>query len=74
MTSDDLSSLPHEHPLRNLPLASINAAFRRPDEKTWKPVAPLKINNNCYNDLAYPWVKWDIWRAELCDEPPKLEF
>jgi hypothetical protein len=65
VVSENLEELPVDHVLRNTPLKDINAAFRRPDEKTWKSVKPLRISNNTYNDLYYGWTKWDIWRGEL---------
>ena len=65
----NLAELPEHHPLRNAPLAAINAEYRwagdvknKPGE--WKMInVHHKIANNTYNELGNAWRNCTEWRA-----------
>jgi hypothetical protein len=65
MESEDLSSLPVDHILRNLPLSQINAEYKNRDSKNWQSISVLSnsMKDATYNQLGEAWTKWDIWKG-----------
>lgn len=65
--SDDLATLPEDHPLRNKPLIEIGAYYRYRGgiaPGIWKEVKPAYgIANKCFNDLGPAWTAHDQWKA-----------
>lgn len=72
MTHIDLSTLPIEHPLRNWPLADIDAecadspehAARFGQRQRWKSVKHWKLGPYSYNDLGPVWHINLVWRVK----------
>ena len=60
---EDLSTLPHEHPLRNMELC-LFAELRNKKSKTWQQVTPnWGIAHVTYNQLSGPWLEHDVFRV-----------
>jgi hypothetical protein len=63
MRCEDLSTLPHEHPLRNMKLC-LFAEYRPKDKKTWTHITPSwGIARATYNQLSGPWLEYDVFRV-----------
>jgi len=57
-----LNDLPHEHPLRNTPLARINAQHCWKHSKVWSPIEPsFGIAKKTFNDLSGVWTDNDYF-------------
>lgn len=68
----NLKSLPPTHPMRNLPLAAIDAETRMPAAGWRKIDQSWGIAKNCYNDLASVWVDNESeWRAPVPSANPE---
>ena len=64
--TEDLATLPVDHPLRNTPLIRITTAYRWIHGTSWKSVKPTwPIAGLSYNQLGEVWTKWSVWRGEL---------
>ena len=61
-----LGDLPHEHPLRNMPLADIKAQYQITTKgQMWHEVKPaFGIARMTYNQLGAVWVHNHVWKAE----------
>jgi hypothetical protein len=59
-----LSTLPPDHPLRNLPLGQIKAEVRNVHKEDWRPITPAwSIAKNTFNELQGPWPECNEWRV-----------
>lgn len=61
-----LSTLPHDHALRNTPLISINAFYRTDAEKIGREIFPnFGIAKKTYNQLGKVWTDNEIFYTNM---------
>lgn len=67
----DIATLPIDHPLRNAPLAAIQAGYIFHGETKFRPVGERwKIAKSTYNQLGTAWTKRAEWRANMTPKTP----
>jgi hypothetical protein len=68
----DMFCIPHDHPLRNKPLAKIGAQTRWKKTKAdtgWKTIKHhWRISSCHYNDLGPAWITHSDWRVPVDDD------